>query len=239
MPEITLPDVRFRDLKLPDGLRDMNRRDIQAAINDRIPRRVDLPEVDLTKIELPKAVDERLKQIEKRIDSIDLSKVELPKAIENRLPGRRRRRNPILPIAALVAVASAMAAAWWLITSPNATTRVRQGFDRVWRKMNGQETALVPYDNDNDLGSLLPNPNQTRPSVEAETWPDTFSDLGETVRAGNGSAGTTGASTTATTDSEAASSSQTTTGSATAKTGGSKASGSTASRASTEEPPTV
>ncbi len=210
MPEITLPDVRLRDLKLPDGLRDMNRRDIQAAINDRIPRRVELPEVDLSKIELPKAVDDRLKQIEKRIDSIDLSKVELPKAlanvelpkaIEDRIPGRkRRRRNPVLPIAALVAVASAMAAAWWLITSPSATTRVRQGFDRVWRKVTGQETALVPYDNDNDLGSLLPNPNQTRPSVEAETWPDTFSDLGETVRAGNGSAGSTAS--TGSTDSE-------------------------------------
>jgi hypothetical protein len=230
MPEITLPDVRLPDIKLPDGLRDMNRRDIQAAINDRIPRRVELPDVDLTKIELPKAVDDRLKQIEKRVDSIDLSKVELPKAIERRLPGRRRRRNPILPIAALVAVASAMAAAWWLITSPTATTRVRQGFDRVWRKMNGQETALVPYDNDDDLGSLLPNPNQTRPSVEAETWPDTFSDLGETVRAGNG-AGSTGSTEPSTSGTTGA-----------GRSGSSAALGSTTATAtgsSTDEPPTV
>lgn len=188
MPDITLPEVRLPDLKLPDGLRDMNRRDIQAAISDRLPRRADLPEVDLSRVELPKAVDDRLKQIEKRIDSIDLSKVELPKAIEQRLPGRRRRRNPILPVAAFLAVGSAIAAAWWLITSPTATTRVREGFDRVWRRVTGQETALVRYDDADDLGSLLPSPDQTRPSVEAETWPDSFSDLGESVRAGNGSA---------------------------------------------------
>jgi len=194
MPDITLPEVRLPDLKLPEGFRDMNRRDIQSAISDRLPRRADLPDVDLSKVELPKAVDDRLKQIEKRIDSIDLSKVELPRAIEDRLPGRRRRRNPILPVAAFLAVGSAIAAAWWLITSPTATSRVREGFDRVWRRVTGQETALVPYDDADDLSSLLPSPDQTRPSVEAETWPDSFSDLGESVRAGNGS-GTTASGT--------------------------------------------
>jgi hypothetical protein len=223
MPDITLPEVRLPDIKLPEGLRDMNRRDIQAAISDRIPRRADLPEVDLSKVELPKAVDDRLKQIEKRIDSIDLSKVELPKAIEQRLPGRRRRRNPILPVAAFLAVGSAIAAAWWLITSPTATTRVREGFDRVWRRVTGQETALVRYDEANDLGSLLPSPDQTRPSVEAETWPDSFSDLGESVRAGNGS-GTASGGTTNTSGGTAASG---TSGSATSASGG------------TEESPTV
>ena len=44
------------------------------------------------------------------------------------------------------------------------------------------------YDDDSDLGSLLPNPDQSRPSVEGETWPDTFAELGETVKAGNGTA---------------------------------------------------
>jgi hypothetical protein len=37
------------------------------------------------------------------------------------------------------------------------------------------------------LETLLPDPNQTRPSVETETWPETFSDLGDAVSAGNGS----------------------------------------------------
>jgi hypothetical protein len=187
MPDISMPEVHLPDLKLPEGLRDINRRDIQNAINDRMPKKIEMPDVDLSKVELPKAVEDRLKQVEKKLDSIDLSKVELPKAVQDRLPGRRRR-NPILPLAAILAVGSAFAAAWWLITSPTATIRVRETADRMWRKVTGQETDLVRYDQDEDLGSLLPDPNQTRPSIEAETWPDTFSDLGETVRAGNGSA---------------------------------------------------
>ena len=186
MPDISMPEVHLPDIKLPEGLRDINRRDIQNAINDRMPKKIEMPDVDLSKVELPKAVEDRLKQVEKKLDSIDLSKVELPKAVQDRLPGRRRS-NPILPLAAILAVGSAFAAAWWLITSPTATTRVRETADRMWRKVTGQETDLVRYDQEEDLGSLLPDPNQTRPSIEAETWPDTFSDLGENVRAGNGS----------------------------------------------------
>jgi hypothetical protein len=189
MPDISLPEVHLPEIKLPSGLRDMTRKDIQSALNDRIPSRIEMPDVDLSNIQLPKAVEDRLKTVEKRLDSIDLSKVELPRAIESRLP-RKRRSNPVLPVAALLAVTSAIAAAWWLITSPGATMRVRQTADRAWRKVTGQETALMRYDDDNDLASLVPNPSQTevtRPSAESDAWPDTFSDLGETVSAGNGS----------------------------------------------------
>jgi hypothetical protein len=181
MPEISLPEIRLPDIKLPEGLREMNRHDIQSAINDRIPKRIEMPDVDLSKIELPKAVEDRLSQIEKAVNRMDL-----PKAVEARLPGRKRS-NPVLPIAALVAIGSMIAAAWWLITSPDAATRVRQTARRVQARVTGQETAVTVYDNDSDLGSLLPETNQTRPSVEGETWPDSFSDLGDTVAAGNGS----------------------------------------------------
>jgi hypothetical protein len=189
MPDISLPEVHLPDIKLPEGLRDMNRKDIQSAINDRMPKRVDMPDVDLSNIQLPKAVEDRLKQFEKRLDDIDLSKVQLPKAVDSRLP-RKRRSNPILPLAALVAVGSAFAAAWWLITSPTAAVRVRETADRAWRRMTGQELAMTRYDDDENLGSLVPDPastDVTRPSTESDAWPDTFSDLGETVRSGNGS----------------------------------------------------
>jgi hypothetical protein len=189
MPDITLPEVHLPDIKLPEGLRDMNRKDIQSAINDRMPRRVELPDVDLSNVQLPKAVEDRLKTVEKRLDDIDLSKVPLPKALESRLP-RKRRSNPILPLAAFVAVGSVFAAAWWLITSPTATMRVRDAADRAWRRLTGQELAMTRYDDDSDLGSLVPDPastDVTRPTAESDAWPDTFSDLGETVRAGNGS----------------------------------------------------
>src|SRR5215210_6295914 len=169
MPDITLPEIHLPEVKLPEGLRDMTRQDIQNAIGDRFPRRIEMPDVDLSKVELPKAVESRL-----------------PKALESRLPNRRRQ-NPIMPIAAILAIGSLVAAAWWLITSPTAMTRVRETTDRIRARINGGSTALQPYDNADELGSLLPNPEQTRPSVEAETWPDTFSDVGENVRSGNGS----------------------------------------------------
>jgi hypothetical protein len=180
MPELSLPEIRLPDIKLPDGLRDMNRHDIQNAIGDRMPRKIEAPDIDLSKIDLPKAVEKRLDKIEKAINDLDL-----PKAVESRLPGRKRS-NPILPLAAIVAIGSMFAAAWYLITSPTAGTKVRETADRIKARVTGQETALTRYDDDNDLGSLLPNPDQTRPSVEAETWPDTFADVGEEIHAGNG-----------------------------------------------------
>ncbi len=189
MPDITLPEVHLPDIKLPEGLRDMNRKDIASAINERMPKRVELPDVDLSNVQLPKAVEDRLKTVEKRLDDIDLSKLPLPKAVESRLP-RKRRSNPILPLAAFVAIGSLFAAAWWLITSPTAASRVRESADRAWRRLNGQDLAMTRYDDDDDLGSLVPDPastDVTRPTGESTAWPDTFSDLGETVRTGNGS----------------------------------------------------
>ena len=54
MPEITLPEVKLPDVKLPDGLREMNRHDIQAAFSERIPKKADMPDIDLSKVDLPK-----------------------------------------------------------------------------------------------------------------------------------------------------------------------------------------
>jgi hypothetical protein len=172
MPDISLPEIHLPDVKLPEGLRDMNRQDIQNAIGDarsKMPKRIEMPDIDLSKVELPRALEGRL-----------------PKSVENRLP-IKRRSNPLLPLAALFAVGSMCFAAWWLITSPTAGTRVRETVDRLRYKLTGKETDVVLYDDEGNLTSLLPDPNQTRPSVEGETWPDTFSDLGDSVKAGNGS----------------------------------------------------
>ena len=181
MPDLSLPDIHFPDIKLPDGLRDMNRQDIQNAISDRMPKRSDMPDIDLSKVDLSKAVEDRLIKVEKAINNL-----EMPKAVKDRMPGRKRT-NPILPIAAILAIGSMFAAAWWLITSPSASLKVRETADRIKARVTGQENGLQRYDNDENLGSLLPDPEQTRPSVENETWPDTFSDLEEKVSAGNGS----------------------------------------------------
>ena len=129
MPELNLPDVKLPDFKLPEGLRDMNREDIVNAARDmRMPKMSDLPD-------------------------IDLSKIELPKQITDHLP-KRERRNPILPIAALVAVGAAVAAAWWLITSPLTGPRIRSAVDGLKSRMNGEPVDLRA-DGDVDLGSIL------------------------------------------------------------------------------------
>jgi len=173
MPDITLPEVKLPDIKLPDGLRDMNKRDIQNALGDRLPKKVEMPDVDLSKVEVPKAVDERLKRVEKWVDSIDLSKTAPAKALDARL--NQRRPNPLLPIAALVAVLSAMAAAVWLITSPTAATKVRDTADRTWRRVTGQNTDLIRRDDDGDLASLLDSSHTD--TSETGTWAGTGSDV--------------------------------------------------------------
>jgi hypothetical protein len=158
MPDITMPELHLPDVKLPEGLRDMSRQDIQSAISDRLPKKFEMPD-------------------------IDLSKVELPKSVERHLPGRRRT-NPIFPIAAVLAIGSLFAAAWWLITSPTAMVRVRETADRIKTRLGNGVDQL---DAEDRLETLLPDTNQTRPSVEAETWPDSFAELGDAVQAGNGS----------------------------------------------------
>ena len=176
MPDLSLPEIRLPDIKLPDGLRDMSRHDIQNAIGERMPKKIEMPDVDL-----PKAVEQRLNKLEKAIANVDL-----PKAVQDRLPGRKRT-NPILPVAAVLAVGSMIAAAWWLITSPTAVTKVREAADRVRLKVTGRTTDMVRFDDDEDLGSLLPESGHDRPVVEAETWPDTLADLEQPVKTGNGS----------------------------------------------------
>ena len=169
MPDISLPELHLPDVKLPEALRDMNRKDVQKAISDfnppQLPKRIEMPDIDLSKIEMPKALEGRL-----------------PKSIEDRLP-MKRRSNPILPLAALVAIGSMIAAAWWLITTPDAATRVRETADRLRLKLTGQPSDVVLYDDDGNLSSLLPDQGTTRPTIESESWPDS----GDAIRAGNGS----------------------------------------------------
>jgi hypothetical protein len=131
MAEITLPEVKLPDIKLPDGLREMSRDDIvQAAKDVHLPKKFELPD-------------------------LDLSKANLPKQVTDRLPGRRRT-NPILPIAAFLAVGAAIAAAWYLITSPVTGPRIRVAVNDLRSRVTGERTDLVRYDDDSDLGSLLP-----------------------------------------------------------------------------------
>lgn len=129
MPEITLPEVKLPDIKLPD-FREMTRDDIVEAAKD---------------VKLPKNI---------RMPDVDLSKIELPDAIEDRLPGRRRT-NPMIPLLALTVVGLAVVAAWWLFTSATTGPRVRRAVDDLRTRMSGEPSDLIRYDDDTDLGSLV------------------------------------------------------------------------------------
>jgi hypothetical protein len=153
MPEITLPEVKLPDIKLPDGFREMNRDDIVKAAKDvHMPRNVELPD-------------------------IDLSKVSLPKQISDRLPNRRRP-NPILPIAGLLAIGAVIAAAWYLITSPVTGPRIKHAAIQLKSRVTGEPVDMVRYDDDTNLNSLLPDRrdvNATAPDrgfENASTMPD-------------------------------------------------------------------
>ena len=61
MPEITLPEVKLPDIKLPEGLREMTKDDIvQAARDIKLPKRVEMPDIDLSEVDLPDAMTDRM-----------------------------------------------------------------------------------------------------------------------------------------------------------------------------------
>jgi hypothetical protein len=136
MPEINMPEVKLPDVKLPDGLRNMTKDDIVEAARDvRLPKDMKLPR----KIEMP---------------DIDLSGIQLPDAIADRLPGRRRT-NPLIPLLALTIVGLVVVAAWWLFTSATTGPRVRRAVDDLRSRMNGESNDMIRYDDETNLGSLL------------------------------------------------------------------------------------
>jgi hypothetical protein len=130
MPEITLPEVKLPDVKLPEGLRDMTRDDIVQVVRDvKLPKNIKLPEVDM-------------------------SGVDLPDAIAERMPGRRRT-DPRIPLLALTIVGAVFAAAWLLLSSSTTGPRIRSAVDGMKRRMNGESSDLIRYDDETDLGSLV------------------------------------------------------------------------------------
>jgi hypothetical protein len=171
MREITMPEVKLPDIKLPEGLREMSRDDIVQAAHDvrsnvRMPRKIDMPDIDLTKV--------------------DLSKIELPKQISDRLP-RRRRSNPLLPIAGIVALGAMIAGVWWLFTSSMTGPRVRAAVSDLKQRVTGDSTDLVRYDDEGNLASVLSDAGDGRSAMDSEPFTNTadLSDLGNGVPAGH------------------------------------------------------
>ena len=180
MREIVMPEVKLPDIKLPEGLREMSRDDIVQAAHDarsnmHMPRKIDLPDIDLSKVDLSK-VD---------LSRIDLSKVELPKQISDRLP-RRRRSNPLLPIAGIVALGALIAGVWWLFTSSMTGPRVRTAVNDLKQRVTGDSTDVVRYDDERNLESVLSDGGNGRSAIGSEfhSSTDSLSDLSNGIPAG-------------------------------------------------------
>lgn len=143
MPQITLPDMKMPDMKMPD---------------------VKMPDVNLPDVKMP----DGLRDLE--MPKFDLSKVELPKQLTDLMP-KRNRRSPILPIAGFLAIGAAIAAAWWLITSPLTGPRIRATVKNLRSRMTDESTDLLESDKDADLGRLLSDaPEAARSSIAADPY---------------------------------------------------------------------
>ena len=170
MADITMPEVKLPDIKLPDGLRDMTKDDLIQARDEFVKVAKDAAK----DVKMPKRIS---------IPDVDLSKVELPDQIADRLPGRSRP-NPFIPLLALTVVGLVVVAAWWLITSSLTGPRVRRAIDDARNRMSGESKDLVRYDNDRDLGSLVHQDNGFDTGTDSYMAPSPFTDDGVAVGPG-------------------------------------------------------
>ena len=153
MPELTLPQIRVDgDMK---ELRDLTRDDIAKMI----------PEIDLSKVDLPKKV-----KLPEKLDlsKVDFSNLELPKKIElpekielPKVEVRQRRSGLPGPIVAMLVI-GAIAAAWALATMSPFAPRIRQSVDDLRTKVDrwraGESFDGAYTDEDDRFGPDAPDP---------------------------------------------------------------------------------
>lgn len=122
MTEITMPDIKLSDIRLPEiRLRDVKLPDIKAREGSLRDMRSGLEQAAgsvadaIARIDLPGKVED---------------------LVEDAAP-RRRGPNPLIPIVGIVAVASALLAGWWFLTTTAMGARIRQSASEARQRMNG------------------------------------------------------------------------------------------------------
>lgn len=128
MPDISFPEVHMPDLKLPQGLRDMNREDIQKSISDAKPK-IDLPKSKDISRELAKATNKATRQLEKA-----------GRDIEKSLP-RRSGPSP-LPFV-IFGLLSGLVVGWLLASSPTTGPRISSLVDEIKSRIDRWRTAAM------------------------------------------------------------------------------------------------
>jgi hypothetical protein len=106
---------------------------------------IKLPEIRVDGDRIQKGFGDARKSLDSAAESLGdtIARLDLPKPIasvvDDVLP-RRRRANPIVPIVAIAAAVSALAAGWWFLTSTTTGARVRRSVaDARDRMMSGSQ----------------------------------------------------------------------------------------------------
>lgn len=153
MPEIKLPEVR-----LPEGLREMRREDIQQTMADfRMP-----------KVERPKNL--RLPKFDVDLPKVDLSKIEMPAGIEDRMPGRKRRN----PIPMLLAAGVAIGAAVWLVAASPLAPAIRRAARDLRSRLGMTDVPMEELDELDDELELQGPASGFDTGYETGTGPGAF-----------------------------------------------------------------
>ena len=186
MPDISLPEVRFPKIELPEGLRDMTREDIQNALPDfKLPdfgkqanKMADQAGkyADQAGKQAGKYADQAGKQAEKFADKAgkEVGKFadDVASNIEQALP-RRSGPSPV-PFAAL-AMAGGLVVGWILATSPTTAPKINSFMDWVRARIDDwRNRGLTDLDDDLDSGT-----NELR-SFSAGLGSDAYAGAGST-----------------------------------------------------------
>jgi hypothetical protein len=136
MPDISFPEVHLPDFKLPEGLRDMNREDIQKSMPDVKMPKIDLPKRKDLSRELAKATNKATKELEKA-----------GRDLEKNLP-RRSGPSP-LPFV-IFGLLSGLVVGWLLASSPTTGPRISSLVDELRSRIDRWRSAAM---DDAEVGS--------------------------------------------------------------------------------------
>ena len=164
MPDISFPEVHLPDFKLPEGLRDMNREDIQKSMPDVKMPKIDLPKRKDLSRELAKATNKATREIEKA-----------GRDLEKNLP-RRSGPSP-LPFV-IFGLLSGLVVGWLLASSPTTGPRISSLVEEVRSRIDRWRTAAM---DDGEAGN--------EPAYHDATYAGAMSDAQTGVGVGLGADG--------------------------------------------------
>jgi hypothetical protein len=168
MPEISFPDVRLPDIKLPEGLRDMNRDDIQKAV----------PEVRFPRFSMPRRSDVS-KQLAKAGKEIEKA----GKGLDDALP-KRSAPSPVPFV--LFGIVAGLVVGVLLATSSATGPRIGGLIDELRGRIDRWRTGMGGSDDfESEAGTY---PDALRSPIQTEPYSATMTETPSSLAVGPGDA---------------------------------------------------